>query len=84
MVSNDASVSVRVVETVADSTSRDALALPPLYDAVDPDALESLVETMSAGEISFRYAGRRVTVTSDGRIDLDAQSVGRISATLDR
>lgn len=84
MVSSDASVSVRVVETVAESISRDALSLPPLFDVVDPDALEALVETMSSGEISFRYVGLRVTVSSDGTIDLDGQSVGRISTAPDR
>lgn len=60
--------SVRVIRTVADATDRDASELPPLYGAVDPDALDALVEGMADGEVSFTYAGQDVTVTSSGHV----------------
>ena len=39
--------------------------LPPLFDAVNPDALDSLFAESSNGnvEVSFPYAGYEVTVT---------------------
>ena len=48
--------------------------LPPLYEIVDPDALDSLLESRanrsgrSRRSVSFRYGDAKVTVTSDGRI----------------
>ena len=67
-------VSRRVIQKVANSTDSDVLELPPLYDAIDPGALEKIVEGMSDGEVTFAYARREVTVTSDGTIDLVEQS----------
>lgn len=61
-------VAERVVQAVATTTDTDPLELPTLYDAVDPDALASLVEGMSDGEVVFAYAGCEVTVTYDGGI----------------
>ncbi len=61
-------VSERVIERVATSTSRDALSLPPLYSSIDPDALDALVAEMSNGEVTFRYAGCDITVQNDGTI----------------
>ncbi|MFW6382637.1 MAG: HalOD1 output domain-containing protein [Haloferacaceae archaeon] len=67
-------VSVRVVEAVASATGRDELTLPPLYDAVDPDALDTLTEGTRDVEISFVYAGYEVTVGSDGEVTLEERS----------
>lgn len=67
-------VSERVVEEVAGATGRDAVTLPPLYDAVDPDALDALVDGSSDVQISFVYAGYEVTVESDQRITLEERS----------
>ncbi|WP_080508297.1 HalOD1 output domain-containing protein [Haloparvum sedimenti] len=58
----------RVTRRVAEETDVDALDLPPLFDAVDPDALNALVASMETGEITFAYAGRSVTVTADGAV----------------
>jgi len=40
---------------------------PQLYQAIDPDALDALLETDSA-QITFTYAGYRVTVEGNGDI----------------
>lgn len=59
---------VQVIQTVAETTSTDPLELPPLYDTIDPDALDSLVEDMTTGTISFNYTGLDITVHSDGTV----------------
>lgn len=53
-----------VVEAVASATGRDALELPPLNDAVDGDALETLLGDGDAADlrISFSYADTSVVV----------------------
>ena len=48
----------------------------PLYDSIDPDALEKLVSgTERRGDgaelnVSFTYLGYRVTVTGDGEVSV--------------
>jgi hypothetical protein len=63
-----------VVQTVAVATNREPNDLPPLAERISPDALNTLLtDGASAGtptRLSFGYAGQRVTVHSDGRIDV--------------
>ncbi|MUW13527.1 hypothetical protein GJ633_01840 [Halorubrum sp. CBA1125] len=61
--------STAVIETVADATGREPLALATLYDFIDSDALDSLFRS-SDGEVSvsFTYAEHEVTVHSDGEV----------------
>lgn len=61
-------VTERVLASIADSEGTDILSLPPLYDAVDPDAVEQLVEHGGVTEISFVYHGYDVLVRGDGRV----------------
>ena len=47
----------------------------PLYDAIDPSALDALFESTastdrSAGSVSFAYADWTVTVDTTGRVEL--------------
>ncbi|WP_336021534.1 HalOD1 output domain-containing protein [Halobellus salinisoli] len=67
-------VAERVIERVAIATESDEIDLPPLFDAIDPDALETVVETMSSGEITFAYADRDITVGSDGSVSVADES----------
>lgn len=64
-------ISERVVQSVAETTNSDTLDLPQLYNAIDPDALNALIDQMADGEVSFSYAGHKVTVNNDGSIRLD-------------
>jgi hypothetical protein len=50
-------------------SAREPLALAPLYDFIDSDALDSLFRS-SDGEasVSFTYAEHEVTVHSDGEV----------------
>ncbi|WP_049922236.1 HalOD1 output domain-containing protein [Halopiger djelfimassiliensis] len=63
-----------VVTAVAAIADEDPSALEPLYDVVDPDALDSLVEHAKrvddAGthELWFTYEGFDVGVRTDGEI----------------
>lgn len=75
-------VAERVIQKVATTTNSDALELPPLYDAIDPDALDALVEEMSAGKVSFPYAGHEVTIRSDGTISLGQRPTGHPTADI--
>lgn len=58
------SVSTEVVTAVAAAKEMDPLSLPPLYDAIDPDALDGVVACDATG-VSFEYAGYEIHV--DGR-----------------
>lgn len=61
--------STGVIETVADATDREPLALDPLYHSVDTDALDRLVvSSQKETTVTFSYAGRDVTVHSDGTV----------------
>ena len=68
MVGPDASE--RVIETVAQQSNTDTLDLPPLFDALDPDALDSLIRGMTEGNVSFDYAGYNISVNSDGVVEV--------------
>lgn len=61
-----------VLEAVGE---RESVELPsletPLYDSIDPDALDSLFRSGVDGKISFSYLGYDVTVTSGGRVHVD-------------
>lgn len=52
-----------VVMAVADQTGQDATEMTPLYDVIDPDALDALFQGDKPGRVSFDYAGCKVTVT---------------------
>lgn len=74
MESAEPAVSTRIVRRVARATNRDETELPLLYDAIEPEALDTLIDRMSDGEISFGYAECKITVKSDGTIRVDAPS----------
>lgn len=64
-----------VAETVADELGRDPAALSPVYEAVDPDALEALVDPAGPTDatdvvVSFPFAGFSVSVTGNGAVIL--------------
>ena len=66
-------VSEQVVQTVASQSNTDALDLPPLFDTLDPDSLDTLIREMDEGKVSFTYAGYNITVTTDGGVEVDEQ-----------
>lgn len=67
--SNDRA-STRVLRCVSAVSGLDPLQLPPLYDVVDPDALDALVSRGERGDcsLSFRFAGTHVHISAAGDI----------------
>jgi ethanolamine ammonia-lyase large subunit len=66
------SVAAQVVDAVADATGDSVLSLDPLYEVVDPDALESLFQVGTTGRVEFVYEGCEVVVHADGDVDVAA------------
>lgn len=68
---DDRSPTTAVVEAVAAREGVAETELPPLADAVDPDALDAVVhEDDDRGRLSFEYHGYAVTVHADGSVTL--------------
>lgn len=71
---SDVRPSTAVVEMVATAANREPTALEPLYETVDPDALDTLVRSMGANSIdgdatvTFPFEGYQVVVRRDGRV----------------
>lgn len=57
-----------IVETVAALSNTPVEELPPLYEALDPDALDQLFDhgNTQALKIRFQYQGFQITLDSDG------------------
>lgn len=64
----EGSICETVVNAVADAKGVDPLELdPPLYDAIDPDALERFA-TAHGTSVAFTLAGYQVTVHESDRV----------------
>lgn len=68
--SADRSLGWAIVSLASVATEEDPIEMEPLYDAIDPDALESLFRAKEPlpGQVDFEYHGCRVTATSDGEV----------------
>lgn len=68
------SPSDRVVQTIADREGVDPTELPPLFESVDPDALDALLrrDDTAGAQVTFTHHGHEVTVRSDGRVSLSS------------
>lgn len=61
--------STALVRSVADARDVDPIDLPPLYDAVDADAMDALVGDRNV-TMTVEYHGFLATVRGDGRLEL--------------
>jgi hypothetical protein len=70
--------STAVVEAVAERVGVEPTDLdPPLFRAVDPDALDELLSSLAtddSGTVSFSYRGFDVAVDCDGTVTLEESS----------
>lgn len=70
------SISEKVLEEVAEAEGVEVLELPPLYDSIDADALDSLLsgtatdDRPEAIEITFRYCDYAVSIDGDGTVEV--------------
>jgi len=72
---SDDSVSQRVVETVAEAEGVPPTELrPPLYEVVDPDALDRLFAhpSPSGSRVVFSYKNYEVTVDGEGLVSVSS------------
>lgn len=77
----DEQVAVTVAEALAEHAGVPVVELPPLYDSVDTDALDTLVRTLdpegSDGQSCVTFSARDsaylVTVHADGGVEIDEQ-----------
>lgn len=73
----DVAPSIAVIEVIAEASGRDPTALEPLYESVDPDALDRLIRGNGVGPnermlaVSFSFAGYTVAVRSNGFVELN-------------
>lgn len=81
------SPSTAVVTAVAEAAGTDPVAIEPLYEAIDPDALDALVApptalgTAPSATIEFVYQDYRVRVGANGRGHLfDRDDIARPTA----
>ncbi|NGM70023.1 hypothetical protein G6M89_13580 [Natronolimnobius sp. AArcel1] len=86
---SDPQLSVAVITAVADRQERDPIDLPPLYDAINPDALDAVFESTRAngerrGHLSFTYAGHEIYIEcgEQTRLIIDGTVVGGAQATI--
>ena len=63
-----------VVRKVAAVTDEEPTELRPLYDVIDPDALDRLCrhsrDRTARPVVEFSYSGHRVRVTGDGEVSV--------------
>ena len=64
------SVTEAIVDAVSDAEDCDPLELPPLWNVIDPEALDGLFAPTRrgrprAGRVAFAYAGYEVSVAVD-------------------
>lgn len=72
----DQSLSFAVVDAVATHEGVPVADLPPLGDAINPDALDELFEPKfdgsprRGGEVTFDYCNHTIVVDASGRVDI--------------
>lgn len=64
------SLSGAVIYLVSVATEQAPKEMPPLFDTIDPDALDRLFRSREgeAGQIEFEHCGCAVTAMSDGEV----------------
>ncbi|AEH37155.1 HalOD1 output domain-containing protein [Halopiger xanaduensis] len=68
----DQSTSAIVIQTITELTGQEPDELEPLWDSVDPEALDSFVaraeETETPCRLAFEYQGYTVKIDADGEL----------------
>lgn len=67
---------VRIIEAVATENGVDSAVLPPLADAIDPEALDAVLDSIDAtgrtdAHVQFEYCGCTVQITPDHTVMVD-------------
>lgn len=70
-------LNLEITEAIIDQTNLTRDDLPPLYDVIDPDALENVFAprmngaARPNGRVVFQYAGYRVTVHANRAVTIE-------------
>ncbi|MXV62471.1 hypothetical protein GS429_10420 [Natronorubrum sp. JWXQ-INN-674] len=75
---SEAVITAIAMQSEADDLTAVADELDPLYNAIDPSALDALFDSSgthdrSTGAVTFEYADRHVRIDTTGRIELTAE-----------
>ena len=73
VVEQDQSLTMAILELVADVASTQYEDLPPLYESADPDALEMIFARSDTGLIAVSYYGYVVCLTADRTLEIYEQ-----------
>lgn len=83
-IHRDQRASRRVIEAVSEATGKDPVDMQPLYEAIDPDALDQLFHSNTTrspratdGYVAFQFEGRTVTVHGDGQVIVSSASANQ-------
>ena len=57
-----------VVSAVAEAEGVDVVDLPPLYNSIDPEALNRVFSSGAVESVEFEYAGYTVVVRGGGEV----------------
>lgn len=66
--------SLAVIAAAAAALRTDPIDLNPLHSAIDPSALDELIESSDADSnchLSFEFCGFRITITTTGVLELE-------------
>lgn len=66
-------VTLDILDRIADLTGRDADALPPIYESIDPDVFGLICDNPlydDSVRIRFEYCGHVVSVAGDGTVGI--------------
>jgi len=78
-IAQETTVHESVIYAVANAVGVDPIDLDPLYDTIDPEAVDALFDDGFEGRLAFTYEGHDVVVTSDGPtvdgVQVDARPV---------
>jgi Halobacterial output domain 1 len=74
---SEPSITVLIHTAIAARGGPDLSECPPLYEAIDPDALDTLFaplhrESERHGKVMFEYCGYEVTVHADRTVELES------------
>ncbi|WP_233265006.1 HalOD1 output domain-containing protein [Halomarina oriensis] len=77
----DEAASTAVVDAVASAEGVPPRRLEPLYDTIDPDALDALVTDDASVDVRFEYEWYTVRVHGEGRLELQSNVATTVTDT---
>lgn len=67
-VDGDTPLSLAVIDCISKADGGGPDTRPPLYEVVDPEALNNLFREQNTGEVTFTYLNYKITVNGDAVI----------------